>query len=364
MLATLPNLHSIRVPYSKAEWGNYKGDSVLQMAAGLAPGLLHVSIWETETENAPWRGSFPVPNAVCNVPAGKGRLQSLTIKAVRVTGSQLAIWDAHTDFSVLRTLQLQRNDLSALRVLTALAESDRFRCLKDLNLAAKRASFEDQDETESMMTRLMLSLCPLVSLALVAIGEASYNAAIARHGASLQVLRVKDTILSSQGVDLLVQSCPSVQILDIEILRSAGDRVEVATYRSLGTLPSLESLSLGLHCIPNHTTGNNRIAYWIKEVLINTALDFQLALAISQTITAAHPLTARNLPPRLREIKLRIPPVNSKSYRISKSLLHLLELIGRGWEYRLDPRDTHQGAVRIEELSESVRARMKWNVTQ
>jgi hypothetical protein len=368
MLATLPNLHSIRVPYSNAGWGkHYKGNSVLQMAAGLAPGLRHVSIREAETENAPWRGSFPVPNDVCHVPAGtKGKLTSLTIEDSWVSGS-LARWDAHTDFSVLRTLQLPRIDLSALRVLTALAERDQFRCLRDLDLGAKRASFSDRDETESMMTRLLLSLCPLVNLALVAIGEAAYNAAISRHGARLRVLRVKDTILSGQGIDQLVQSCPTLQALDIEILRSASDRVEVATYRSLGTLRSLESLSLGLHCIAHHPENSPygpRIAHSIREVLINTALDAQLALSIAQTITAAHPLTAHNLPPRLREIKLRIRPINSKSYRISKSLLHLLELIGRGWEYRLDPRDTHQGAVHIEELPESVRARMNWNVTQ
>jgi hypothetical protein len=215
-----------------------------------------------------------------------------------------------------------------------------------------------------MMTQLLLSLRPLVNLALVAIGEAAYNAAISRHGARLRVLRVKDTILSSQGIAQLVQSCPTLQTLDIEILRSAGDRVEVATYRSLGSLRSLESLSLGLHCISHHPEGNDRISYAIREVLVNTALDWQLALSIAQTITAANPPTAHNLPPRLREIKLRILPVNSNSYRISKSLLYLLGLIGRGWEYRLDPRDTHQGAVHIEELPQSVGARINWNVTQ
>jgi hypothetical protein len=379
VLATLPNLHSIGVPYSNAEWRNYKRDSVLQMTAGLAAGLRHVSIWETEMdlwETEPWHGSYSVPNYVCPVPVGtKGKLQSLKIKAVAVTGSQLARWDVHTDFSVLRTLKLSRVELSALQVLTALAEGDKFRCLRDLNLAAVRAESEDRDEIESKMTRLMLSLCPLVSLALAAIGEASYNAAISRHGASLQVLRMTETILSSQQVELLVQSCPRVELLEIEILRSAGDCVELATYRTLGSLRYLEYLELRLHCISYRPTGDpdGRNAWEtrstlsageMRKVLINTALDKQLALSISQTITAAHPSVEHDLPPKLREIRLRVHPVSSESYPLSQSFQHLLELIGRGWSYRLYPRDTNQSTAHIEELPETIRTRMRWNVTQ
>ena len=372
-LATLPNLNSIRVPHTKSEWRNYKGDAVLQMVAGLAEGLRHVSLWENGSdgweETGPWHGTYSVPDWVRLLPAGsKGELHSLAIKAGVVTGSHISTWEANTDFSVLRSLTLSRVDLSALQVLATLAEENNFLCLTDLDLAAKRTRSEEREEAESTLTRLLFSLSPLENLALVAIGEASYNAALTTHGSTLHLLRVKETILSSQGIALLVHSCPLLRTLDIEILRSAGDRVETAVYRSLGTLRSLESLSLGLHCLAHQFEARPRLSESeIKTVLANAALDAQLALSIAQTISTAHPpsFATHNLPPKLRSITLRVLPIYSKSsYRISKSFLQLLELIGRGWECSFDPRDTHQGAMFIEELPETVRARMKWNVTQ
>ncbi|KAH6643667.1 hypothetical protein C7974DRAFT_467455 [Boeremia exigua] len=345
LLATSPCLYNIitaNKPTDNLHCDNYNDDAILQLAAGMASNLKHVLVWDQtitpsgEFERGKrharldWRGFRPQSDSEwCATPITKGQLHSLTIDPrIAIFATRLTLWQKHIDFSVLRTLTLaNRIELGALQILVALAQQDGLCHLKALDLPVIH---EDHEEADSTIARLLSLLNPLADLGVVAVGDCVYEAALKQHGGSLQVFRVKDTVLSAQQVTQLRESCPKIRKLSIEILRSAGDQVEVKTYRNLGSMRYLESLSLVLHCIKSlqlqeieeaKQVSNRRVrkakqvsnhrfekafAVAYRQGLINAAVDKTLAMSIFRTIFDAHTYTKAYLPPKLTSIQLRV----------------------------------------------------------
>jgi hypothetical protein len=117
---------------------NYNGDATLELSAGLAPNWKHILVWDNSAVSSgeigsrrnprlEWRGFHPQSeNEWRQIPETKAQVQSLAIDAIHaVSGFQLASWECHTDFAVLRSLQLARQiKLDALQNLADLAERD------------------------------------------------------------------------------------------------------------------------------------------------------------------------------------------------------------------------------------------------
>ena len=391
MLATSPCLYSVVAPYSMYDAGGYancNGEAVLLLAAGLAPNLKHVCVWDNSLMSSgeirsnrgnarlKWRGFHPQSGSEwCEIPGTKGRLQSLAIDDIHmVSGSQWASWELQTDFSALRSLQLARQtELNIIQDLAALAEQDKLSQLRALNLSTVSCEYEDHAKVESTMTRLFLSLHPLVELSIVGAGTTTLEAILERHGDKLQVFCVEEFILSLQQVIQLRESCPKIRELSIEILRSAGDHVEVETYRTLGSMRNLKSLSLMLQCtdyryidgpddpllfiLPcDDEEDQEAMAIVIRQVLVNAAVDEHLARSIFRQIFAAHTFTKAGLSPRLSSTRLRVgnaPVLNGQI--MSPDFGGILTWIGRSWICRRDPRDTHQSDLRIAEVGSDTR---------
>jgi hypothetical protein len=234
---------------------------------------------------------------------------------------------------------------------------------------------EDRVDVESTMIRLFQSLHPLVELGIVGAGITAFEAILKRHGGKLQVFCVEKFILSLQQVEQLRESCPRIRELGIEILRSAGDHVEVETYRTLGSMRNLKSLSLLLqhtdYCHedepdepgllwppPDDEEDREAMAIAIRQVFVNAAVDESLARSIFHQMLAAHTSIKAGLPPRLSYIRLQVGrarPVNGRE--MCMDFKGVLGWIGRSWVCRRDPRDTHQSDVTVEEVDVDIRLR-------
>lgn len=333
MLATSPCLYNVSVLYSKYDasgWANYNREATLQLSAGLAPNLKHVCMWDNtpppsgeiirqRPKRPQWQGFHPQSDGEwCEIPQAKGQIQDLAINALyEVSGLELASWECHTDFSMLRSLQLERlMELDVLKRLADLAEQDGLSRLRSLSLPAISSEYVDRVDAESTMTRLCASLHPLVELGMVAPGPMSFEAILERHGHGLQVLCIEDFILSAHQVIQLRDSCPRIRKLSIEMLRSADDHVEVRIYQTLGSMRYLENLSLMLKCTDyreddgpdapcilgmpsNDEEDQKAMAIAIRKVFINAAVDESLARSIFRQILATHASVKAGLPPKL-----------------------------------------------------------------
>lgn len=390
MLATSSCLYSISVLYSRYDesgCANYNGEATLQLSAGLAPNLKHVCMWEKTIMSSgeiirqrptrpQWRGFRPQSDSEWReVPETKGQIQDLAIHALReVSGFELAAWECHNDFSVLRSLQLGRQmELDVVKKLADLAEQDGLPRLRCLSLLAISGEYEEHVDAESIMTRLCTSLHPLAELGIVGPGSMSFEAILQRHGDDLQVLCIDDFVLSVHQVIQLRDSCPGIRKLSIEMLRSAGDGVEVRIYQTLGSMRYLESLSLMLKCTgyreddgpdapcilmspSNDEEDKVAMAIAMRQVLINAAVDESLAQSIFQQMLVTHASVKAGLPPKLDLIRLRVgrvPVLNDQT--MSPGFRGILAWIGRSWICRRDPRDTHRNEVRIEEVDSNAR---------
>ena len=392
MLATSPCLYQIVGTYSTRDatgCANYSQEAVLRLSAGLAPNLKHVCVWDNSLKPSgeiqphwdgelEWRGLHPQSDSHWrDVPETKGQLQSLAIDAIGAVSSvQFASWIRHTDFSLLQSLHLATQiRLHVLGQLADLAERDGLSRLTCLNIPAIASEYEERVDAESMLTRLCTSLHPLVELRIVGPGLTSFEAILEHHGDSLQVLRVEDFVLSAHQVAQLQESCPKIGQLSIEMLRSAGDHVEVGVYRTLGSMRNLETLALKLECtdyreadgpdacapfpLPSEEKEDQEaMAIAMRQVFINAAVDRSLAQSIFQEILAAHASAKAGLPPRLDVMRLRVggvPVLNDQ--RMGPGFEGVLAWMGRSWTCRRDPRDTHGNDLFVREIDGDARLR-------
>jgi len=317
---------------------NYNGEATSRLVAGVAHNLKHVCIWASTFEGLEggtsrlgsgrpeWRGFQPLLDSEwCEVPSIKSQLQSLRIdSAFPLSGPKLATWELHTDFSVLSSLKLAREiALEILRILGGLVERDGLRCLRVLEHSAMLWEYEDRRNAEFTMTRLTLPLKSLPKLSVVGVQNSTFDAVLEQHGTSLECFRVQDFIPSPQQVKQIEESFPRIKRLSIEILRSAGDMVEVEAYQTLGSMQNLENLSIGLQCTdhrfdhddpegqclllgPFFEDDKNKeaMSISIRRVLINVNVDESLARSVFQTFSEAHTSKKARMPPKLNLIRL------------------------------------------------------------
>ncbi|EQL02773.1 protein kinase subdomain-containing protein [Ophiocordyceps sinensis CO18] len=362
-LITTPSLYSL-VVYSKdfSPAADDHREAALQMITRLAPRLRHVAIrygWKAFLDKntigtlpSAWLG-FPDDNPV-------GRLSSLTLQEAAVNERALAKWSRQTDFTVLRELELIGYlSVPLLQALTRMAQDGQFRSLRmlalgsDLPISLARSG-------EKAASLFMEALNPLESLKLVNfIGDDIFRTVIHRHGNTLRQLCLDNSAedVSIHHIEELQAHCLRLRDLKFPVLRTLGDKEEVAFYRALGNL-RLQRLTLWLQVIPSDGTEDLRpsdpgyISIYSKKMLVNSAIDAKLARSIFRLISTAqsrdgHPSTLNYLriTPRGQEdvFTRGVPDSRIVSWQC---LLWVVQYIARTWICERDQWGKNRVSVR------------------
>ncbi|KAJ5671745.1 hypothetical protein N7507_000872 [Penicillium longicatenatum] len=163
----------------------------------------------------------------------------------------VTMWNDCTDFSALRTLRIT----SPLRyqALEFLTKDCSFASLESLELnfslfATRLAWRLGQYDTPE--TRFLCSLPPLSTLTLHNWNNKyPLEGFLPHHGSHLTKLVIstgKNAQLSPCDLKLISEYCPNLQELEVTLHRTQGDATEVECYRNLGGLPQLRNLMIKL----------------------------------------------------------------------------------------------------------------------
>lgn len=371
-LATSPCLQSIIAQYARFDEvrrANYNMEAIQQMAAGSAPNLKHVYMWYLGAQvsgeirsprprvRLPWQGFYPSSNSESpDNPSTQGRLRSLKIDSGGYMGDEdFFPWERHSDFSHLRSLDLSGMvNVGFLRKLSNLAVTHTFSRLQALTLLYID-DVDDYDygiELDEEWCRLLSSFPPMQSLIVGGVRELALAAVLTIHGASLRCLHIEDFIVSTKHIVQLHTSFASIRDLNIEVLRTGGNREEASVYRTLGALWTLEKLTLRLQCTayrrgmdpdremhliwPSEEEKDiKKMRIALRQVLVNAALNEELARSIFDTLLAANTNVQMLSSPKLSYIKLEMGDASIvNGLRMSEDFLHILRWIGRQWVWK------------------------------
>lgn len=195
--------------------------------------------------------------------------------------------------------------------------------------------------------------------------------------------------LRDDHIHKLADTCPNIQHLSLEVPRSRGDAAEIARYRSLGRLVQLQELYICFDASPpgyiqitqdggTATSRDTAIEPWfddqdathlpepfdvyreghVRDVLVNSAIDAELARSIFEVINGAKPgrSPGRAASLRLERLELRVRggadfPDRSRIGSHWEPLNQFLVALERDWRIERDVRDDSLGIFHVEELS-------------
>lgn len=360
-LATSPCLESIDLGYADREgaFENYNHDALLDMIAGAAPNLRHVTMrrgryfWTAEgnldpyhrtAPRKPWRGDlFPFKRS-----SRAGTLTSLDLRRGSIL-SELLVLSIRTDFSVLRSIHIDV-DVEVIRWITGLT-----RALCMLNICLCYSNETERAAMWAAAPVFFSSLPPLTCLTLK--GGWNYDileGILERHGKTLLRILLPGGI-KPVATELLVRHCSVLEELSLTIQRTQGDAREVSTYKALGELP-VRDLTLSLiqtdpereyeDIIPddmdmpwtNFKLKDILSVNEIRNLLINFAVDETLAKDIFSIIA-------------LRKAELGLPPLenlqllaervrtNFTAFPDPAALLLPMAHLSHSWSCVRNPRD-------------------------
>ncbi|PVH96137.1 hypothetical protein DM02DRAFT_731400 [Periconia macrospinosa] len=190
------------------------------------------------------------------------------------------------------------------------------------------------------------------------------------HGLHLRMLYLTHTTelaIDSNLMSGIASSCPNLENIRFKMLRTGGNREEVATYQALGKMPRLKRATIAMdtlvfdpHPYSTEFSGKPRTynteeqMYFIRLELINSAIDETLLRAIFATISQSQAgvSTAAKLPFMSLEVvpwrrwELRA----ARPMRAPDGLCNNLDINARRqskWECSRDPRDTHHDVLHV-----------------
>lgn len=363
-LASSPNLSSICAPSTTFDTnGNldYNEEAVQHMTAGIAPNLRSVTMYIQSAGNSPyllaaiesgrppWRGFFAGKEGVTQ--KSQSSLERLAFNGTY--HERLSTWAAYTDFSKLRSLDL-RTIVHAeyLQELTEMAEQSIFANLQTLSirLGYDNEEIEENEPLTRWSTRFFSALPHLNGLHVQnPMIRATTTAVLARHGASLKKLHLGN-ISSLEEVQEIHNACPNLQNLHVGVRRSAGDEREVSTYKALGSLPWLETLSLDLHYTFDLTeeeeSDKEKVAQQMRSELTNAAIDAELAQAIFRVIFAANRATRQGILPPFQHLTMK--GVGHHYWEVAFS--KLTDWLAHSWSCERERADAESEDVLVREL--------------
>ncbi|KAK2808733.1 hypothetical protein FQN50_004405 [Emmonsiellopsis sp. PD_5] len=336
-LISSPSLHTIMIRYDAKIYGLYSRPNyqkfALQRILRLAPNLKVLLIKHGEDNvhtsgTPPWHSLAQEQHGTLLPLARLERLEICDIEGMDTRA--LYEWADYVDFSALRSLELRdRVEMAALQFW---AVNLRFPSLERLVMDIRPGPAGHHSSAfYDSLDQFISSLPPLTELELNGWHSGLPVDVIAiRHGPQLKRLALLSQIWQTVPVDAIhtiAEHCPLLEDMTISIQRSQGDKNEVAAYRALGTVRRLKRLSLTLNVsdkairaeptyverlraeqntsgliepphdpsfddFDNQYLGHNiSIAFRVKNghlrrLLINSAIDKNLACAIFQTISS------------------------------------------------------------------------------
>jgi hypothetical protein len=338
-LATLQNLHSVRIACAQRDSDgddDFNLEAVMELAS-MAPGLRSVSVvkkapYDTRRfylrRRGEWKG---LPGYDAKV---KGRLTSLEIRGCHESTGDLVDdlqeWSRYTDFGYLEELRVggsYQDEEYALsgQDLESLLESSEFPRLQRLSVNLTRDDrYEERPEYSAQAVAFFTGLPPLVEISVIGpLDDSIVEAILDQHGASLKTLmlcpfeEVSNYHHGRERFEMPMQfshrhltdieaRCPRLRHLTLPIKRNQSRAEEVALYRCFSRMRNLQTLFLTLDCsewrIVRDATYDPRFSGQddeivdrerraglrkgtIKEMLINCAVDEELARSIWGVIT-------------------------------------------------------------------------------
>jgi hypothetical protein len=298
-------------------------------------------------------------------------LESLIVEAIGyVNNKQLRIWEAHTDFSLLRCLRLPTGvDLDALRRLAELAKNQTFSSLRELEITVSTGRGENAVFMSYHVGLMLCSLRPLEVLSLTNFDVATWRQTVVYHSVRLRSLRIRGSALSTDVIDEISQAGSNVEDMEIEILRSQGDDDEVRKYHALGSMSKLKHLTLILRCSSHDRHGSGPVRIQIvgftrdpvvrramRDILVNAAMDERLARSIFSTIATANAAMRHSIPPSISLVRLEMDTtVLVDGYTVDADFDNVVRWIARSWVCKRDPRDTHHDEIHVKEIGKRLR---------
>lgn len=366
-LVTSPCLYSIDVFCSGFNPGdqrvNYTQEVVLTMMATPQMRLknvrFHMLIFYRgafSRVKPPWRG-FLVDDSTSEqqpLPPSSnltGTVQNLALTGFTSSPGQFTTLSKHTDFSELRTLQLEFEDglsIGDLRTLTRLAHEIGFKSLHTLSLSLPIPDYRclDAPLTDDTTVLFLQALPPLKAVRLShLVGHKAFAAVLHYHGNSVQKFHflphrsyqmlddLPHLIISERNIEQFVQFCPKLEDVKLIVHRTRGDERELVIYKALGRIPRLKRVSL-LFEYAGHAHASP-LGLWtsvlkdkreyICDGFVNAAIDSSLALSIFQAISDSNNKSL--------ELKLQLYEGSCISpYFYNEPTLHrFLCWIGRKW---------------------------------
>ncbi|QIW94882.1 hypothetical protein AMS68_000400 [Peltaster fructicola] len=330
-LATSPCLYSL-VRYQEFDGHNdHNEQAIYEMLAGGAPNLKEVfyqwfeggqylakSLASRKPRQA-WQPGTIEPSA-----DSVGRLESLAFK-VRGYGI-MRMHNIRTDLSALRSLELFQY-LSRENFDWLLGKSREFSGLQQLTIGWQRRHFD---------VSFFLALPALRSLCLYDLYDVEAMCTIIEHSSQcLRVLQLKSNFYNPKLFSTILDNCPYLEELGLNISRDAGSLEEVATYRSFGKLPALRTVALQLHT--RHDFSEYRYLEpgqhqnldlsdrhsKLRGILVDLAVDEALARSIFNAIASAK--EAKDSPLESLELSVHVP-----KYEVDE-VTRFLEFVGRSW---------------------------------
>jgi hypothetical protein len=304
---------------------DYNSSAVFEIVAGAAPNLREVDIRVNPVE--PYLGPEWEPGTISKHSSGSAsHLERLSVSTSRdlsysthlsdtARRSSLEKLRTMMDFSALRTLRIGES-LSAFH-FRWLTEDCQFPCLDSLDLSLW--DVYNAHEMENRFNSFLLSLRPLRSLKLRDRYFPSTVPVVLDH--SGRTLRCLSLSMPSQFEDAgnhsdpdlwaladadlirtIQQKAPLIEDLALCIQRSAGDAKEVAIYRELGKLASLQRLCLTVFHPLHYLWDAFYYSYMLQselaseqymdesvDLLVSLAVDEPLVKSIFHTISTAKP---------------------------------------------------------------------------
>ncbi|CZT18426.1 uncharacterized protein RCC_04271 [Ramularia collo-cygni] len=364
-VATSPCLESVTLRYEakEEEFENYNYDALLEMIAGAAPNLRHVTLesggeyrcTQGHTNSTdpnlqhpwgprkPWRADiFPKPQ-----PPSSKALKGLDIRRW-MNKNDLIVLSNKTDFSLLRSLHIQAG-VEELCWLTC-----RLSSLQTLDINLGERNGINTEELHPATKTFFLSLPPLKHLTLRGTWTSdTLEVILGRHGPTLLSLFCP-VCTSPIDVELVQACCTVLEELSIPIQRTQGDFQEVAMYRALGQLPA-RTVTLSLRQTdPVHTRKHfsERRQLWdpvkplhahfsgdeIRDLLVNCAVDEDLSQSIFVQIASRREQMGL---PILETLNLHPENLSPLFFRhgYPRALLLPIAHLYRSWSCVRNPRD-------------------------
>jgi hypothetical protein len=399
-LITSPFLYSVMIDcgsldYSDAKIGQLQEEDLLRILT-LAPNLKEVKISRTLHREplSPLGIMRSTLEDAHPVVLPLASLKSLSLHDTGPSGlmksKTLREWYHYIDFAKLEHLELfPALHEPAIETLIEFAMSDLgFRSLRSLKMDISPQS--PSRNTAAFYESIELFLTKLPPLSVLDLSGWQTNISIEsiamRHGPRLRRLHLARLPrfwqhLNQKDILQLGEHCPLLEELSLAVQRSKGDTKEVALYRALGTLRSLQYLDLGLDVSPaafyrkeeclavppqeqsftaiesptdlsfdefdNEYTELYSGGFYklrkghIRDVMINSVVDQDLACAIFRIISSVEIDRLQEL----EAIKLSVKGNGGAGSRLHE----LVDLVSSSWVIRRDTRDGHHGELKVEE---------------